>query len=295
MLVEHSALTPQPIPCSAHLWTRYSSSVIVLLQVRLASSLLLNVKNNTVVSSFFCHRPTTLNVRVKIRSNRYKSFFSRLLFATAGGKMTILWAWRRRVKDWNDSKSMCGSTHCTKWPFCFWQAHVSWGREVPREKERERERGGGGGGETGSGHGHGHTQVEHTLIPWTISTAQHQPFHADTLCLVSSAGYLRSKIVFILFSVLENIWQRRRWNLLLICYSLFQLVRVGLNFFDKLNFSFEWNWQSRLWVSDFGRRLTKIWGWLPLSDSSNQKGERRGIQAPAQAVAKNTRCAWESM
>ena len=66
MLVEHSALTPHPIPCSAHLWKRYSSSVIILLQVRLASSLFLNVKNNTVVSSFFCHRPTTLNVCVKI-------------------------------------------------------------------------------------------------------------------------------------------------------------------------------------------------------------------------------------
>ena len=144
MLVEHSALTPRPILCSAHLWKRYSSLVIVLLQVRLASSLFLNVENNTVVSFFFCHRPTTLNVWVKIRSNRYKSFFSRLLFATAYGKMT-LWAWRRRVKDWNDNKSMCDSTHCTKWPFCFWQAHVSLGREVPRE--RERERGGGGNGE----------------------------------------------------------------------------------------------------------------------------------------------------
>ena len=159
-LVEHPALTPQPIPCSAHLWKRYSSSVIVSLQVRLASSLFLNVKNNTVVRTFFCHRPTTLKVWVKLRSNRYKSFFSRLLFATGYGKMTML-AWRRRVKDWNDSKSMCDSTHCTKWPFCFWQAHVSLGHEVPREREREREReeglggAGGGGGVTGSGAGMG--------------------------------------------------------------------------------------------------------------------------------------------
>ena len=35
------------------------------------------------------------------------------------------------------------------------------------------------------------------------------------------------KLFLILFSVLENIWQRRRWNLLFICYSLFQLVRVA--------------------------------------------------------------------
>ena len=157
MLVEHSALTPQPIPCSAHLWKRYSSSVTVLLQVLLASSLFLNVKNNTVFRTFFCHRPTTLNVWVKIRSNRYKSFFSRLLFATAYGKMTM-WAWRRRVKDWNDSKSICDNTHCTKWPFCFWQAHVSLGLVVKcpqRERERERERGGGGGGRGQRGVGMG--------------------------------------------------------------------------------------------------------------------------------------------
>ena len=94
--------TPANSMLCTFLWKCYSSSVIVLLQVRLASSLFLNVKNNTVVRTFFCHCPTTLNVWVKIRSNRYKSFFSRLLFATAYGKMTM-WAWRRRVKDWNDS------------------------------------------------------------------------------------------------------------------------------------------------------------------------------------------------
>ena len=66
---------------------------------------------------------------------------------------------------------------------------MSLGREVPRERERE------GGGEGATGSGHGHTQVEHTLIPCTISTAQHQPLHADTLCHVPSAGCLRSKIV----------------------------------------------------------------------------------------------------
>ena len=85
------------------------------------------------------------------------------------------------------------------------------------------------------------------------------------------------KLFRILFSVLENIWQRRRWNLLFICYSLFQLVRVGLNVFDKLNFPFEWNYQSRLWVSHFDMRLTKIWGWLHLSDSSNQEGAYRHL------------------
>ena len=76
------------------------------------------------------------------------------------------------------------------------------------ERERERERVGSGGGEGGggaTGSGHRHTQVEHTLIPLTISTAQHQPLHADTLCLVSSAGCLRSKLFLIRFSVLENI------------------------------------------------------------------------------------------
>ena len=161
-----------------------------------------------------------------------------------------------------------------------------------RSWSAQRERGGGGGSNGEWAWAYSGRTYHNPLNHFNSSASTSPCWHA----LVSFLQQVVSgvKLFLILFSVLENIWQRRRWNLF-ICYSVFQLVRVGLNFFDKLNFPFEWNWQVSALSQPFWQAFDKDLRLASPFRFQQSKRERRGLQAPAQTVAKNTRCAWESM